>query len=58
MRARITGAIGVFRLGPAWYTVPGNGWNPADINSSGNAREDQAVFNQNGRINPNIRWLP
>ncbi|WP_281286864.1 hypothetical protein [Nonomuraea turkmeniaca] len=29
-----------------------------DINNSGDAWENQAVFDQNGRVNPNIRWLP
>ncbi|MER5217746.1 hypothetical protein ABT063_46370 [Streptomyces sp. NPDC002838] len=28
------------------------------INDCGNAWENQAVFDPNGRTNPNIRWLP
>ncbi|MGP3920405.1 glycosyl hydrolase 53 family protein [Nonomuraea sp. 10N515B] len=56
--ARNAGASGIFYWEPTWYAVPGNGWNPADINNSGNAWENQAIFDQNGRINPNIRWLP
>jgi hypothetical protein len=38
--------------------VPGNGWNPADIDNSGNEWDNMAVFDNRGRLNPNIRWLP
>jgi arabinogalactan endo-1,4-beta-galactosidase len=55
--ARNAGAIGIFYWEPAWYAVPGNGWNPADINNSGNEWDDMAVFDRTGRLNPNIRWL-
>jgi arabinogalactan endo-1,4-beta-galactosidase len=51
-------AIGVFYWEPTWYAVPGNGWNPADINNSGNEWDNMAVFDRNGRLNPHIRWLP
>ncbi|WP_328993511.1 glycosyl hydrolase 53 family protein [Kribbella sp. NBC_01245] len=57
--SRNAGASGVFYWEPTWHAaVPGNGWDPADINNSGNAWENQAVFDRTGRINPNIRWLP
>jgi len=56
--ARAAGAIGVFYWEPTWYAVPGNGWDPADIDHSGNAWENQAVFDRNGRLNANVRWSP
>jgi arabinogalactan endo-1,4-beta-galactosidase len=56
--ARNAGAIGIFYWEPTWYAVPGNGWNPADINNSGNEWDNMAVFDRNGRLNPNIRWFP
>jgi arabinogalactan endo-1,4-beta-galactosidase len=56
--ARGAGATGVFYWEPAWYAVPGNGWNPADIANSGNEWDNMAVFDRTGRLNPNIRWLP
>jgi arabinogalactan endo-1,4-beta-galactosidase len=57
--SRNAGASGVFWWEPTWTAaVPGNGWDPADINNSGNAWENQAVFDRTGRLNPNIRWLP
>jgi arabinogalactan endo-1,4-beta-galactosidase len=54
--ARGAGAIGIFYWEPTWYAVPGNGWDPADINISGDAWENRAVFDRTGRLNPNIRW--
>ncbi|WP_225850484.1 glycosyl hydrolase 53 family protein [Streptomyces sp. HPF1205] len=56
--ARGAGAIGVFYWEPTWYAVPGNGWDPADINGSGDGWDNMAVFNWTGHINPNIRWTP
>jgi arabinogalactan endo-1,4-beta-galactosidase len=56
--ARNAGAVGIFYWEPTWYAVPGNGWNPTDINNSGNEWDNMAVFDRNGRLNPNIRWLP
>jgi arabinogalactan endo-1,4-beta-galactosidase len=56
--ARNAGAIGIFYWEPTWYAVPGNGWDPADIGNSGNGWENQAVFDRNGRLNPNVRWNP
>lgn len=56
--SRNAGASGVFWWEPTWHAaVPGNGWDPEDINNSGNAWENQAVFDRTGRLNPNIRWL-
>jgi arabinogalactan endo-1,4-beta-galactosidase len=56
--ARNAGAIGIFYWEPTWHAVPGNGWNPADINNSGNEWDNMAVFDRNGRLLPNIRWNP
>ena len=36
---------------PAWTAVPGNGWDPTDP-ASGNAWENQAVFDWTGRALP------
>ncbi|WP_117215035.1 glycoside hydrolase family 53 protein [Allorhizocola rhizosphaerae] len=56
--ARNAGAIGVFYWEPTWYAINGNGWNPTNINSSGNEWDNMAIFNWTGRINPNVRWTP
>lgn len=56
--ARNGGAIGVFYWEPTWYAIAGNGWNPANINGTGNEWDNMAVFNWTGQINPNIRWTP
>jgi arabinogalactan endo-1,4-beta-galactosidase len=56
--ARGAGATGVFYWEPTWYAVPGNGWDPADIDHSGNEWDNMAVFDRTGRLNPHIRWLP
>ncbi|MEJ3746297.1 glycosyl hydrolase 53 family protein [Actinomycetes bacterium KLBMP 9797] len=56
--ARDAGAIGVFYWEPTWYAVPGNGWDPADINNSGDGWDNMATFNWTGQLNPNIRWTP
>ncbi|MEV4727110.1 glycoside hydrolase family 53 protein [Micromonospora humida] len=56
--ARNAGAIGVFYWEPTWYAVPGNGWDPANINGTGNQWDNMAVFNWTGQVNPNIRWRP
>jgi arabinogalactan endo-1,4-beta-galactosidase len=56
--SRNAGATGIFYWEPTWYAVPGNGWDPADINNSGTGWDNMAVFDRNGRLNPNIRWLP
>nr|WP_243876189.1 glycosyl hydrolase 53 family protein [Streptomyces sp. 846.5] len=54
--ARSAGAIGVFYWEPTWYAVPGNGWDPADINNSGDGWDNMAVFDWTGHVNPNIKW--
>ncbi|NUQ96088.1 MAG: arabinogalactan endo-1,4-beta-galactosidase [Streptomyces sp.] len=54
--ARGAGAIGVFYWEPTWYAVPGNGWDPADINGSGDGWDNMATFNWTGQVNPDIRW--
>ncbi|MEV4580297.1 glycosyl hydrolase 53 family protein [Nonomuraea jabiensis] len=56
--ARNAGAIGVFYWEPTWYAVPGNGWDPADINGSGNEWDNMAIFDWTGHINPDLRWTP
>ena len=56
--ARRAGASGIFYWEPTWHAVPGNGWNPADINNSGNEWDNMAIFDRSGRLNPNVRWLP
>jgi arabinogalactan endo-1,4-beta-galactosidase len=43
--------IGTIYWEPAWTAVEGNGWDPADP-SSGNAWENQAVFDFDGRPLP------
>ena len=43
--------IGTVYWEPAWTDVAGNGWDPADP-SSGNAWENQALFDFNGRLLP------
>ncbi|WP_399181969.1 glycosyl hydrolase 53 family protein [Streptomyces sp. TLI_185] len=52
------GGIGVFHWEPTWYAVPGNGWDPADINNSGDGWDNMATFNWTGHVNPNIKWTP
>jgi arabinogalactan endo-1,4-beta-galactosidase len=54
--ARSAGAIGVFYWEPTWYAVPGNGWDPADINNSGDGWDNMAVFDWTGHVNPSIKW--
>jgi arabinogalactan endo-1,4-beta-galactosidase len=56
--ARAGGAIGVFYWEPTWYAIAGNGWDPANINGTGDQWDNQAIFNWTGQINPNIRWTP
>jgi arabinogalactan endo-1,4-beta-galactosidase len=43
--------LGTVYWEPAWTSVAGNGWDPADP-SSGNAWENQALFDFNGRFLP------
>ncbi|WP_308124873.1 glycosyl hydrolase 53 family protein [Streptomyces sp. NEAU-YJ-81] len=56
--ARDAGAIGVFYWEPTWYAVPGNGWDPADINNSGDGWDNMALFDWTGHVNPNVNWSP
>lgn len=43
--------LGAFYWEATWIAVPGNGWDPADP-TSGNAWENQALFDFNGRSLP------
>ncbi|MGC4068383.1 MAG: arabinogalactan endo-1,4-beta-galactosidase [Polyangiaceae bacterium] len=43
--------LGAFYWDATWTAVPGNGWDPADANS-GNAWENQAMFDFEGRVLP------
>ncbi len=54
--ARASGALGVFYWEPTWTAIDGNGWDTEDIESSGNAWENMATFDDRGRINPYIVW--
>ena len=56
--ARNAGAVGVFYWEPTWYAVSGNGWDPANINGTGNQWDNMAVFDWSGRVNPGVRWTP
>jgi arabinogalactan endo-1,4-beta-galactosidase len=57
--ARSAGALGVFYWEPTWYgAAVGNGWDPANISSSGNGWDNMATFDWTGHVNPNIRWTP
>jgi arabinogalactan endo-1,4-beta-galactosidase len=56
--ARSGGAAGVFYWEPTWYAVAGNGWDPANINGSGNNWDNMATFDWTGHLNPNIVWTP
>ncbi|MDT0323595.1 glycoside hydrolase family 53 protein [Streptomyces millisiae] len=47
--------LGVFYWEPAWTAVPGNGWDPYDPNS-GNAWENQALFDYDNRALPAATW--
>ena len=50
------GGEGVFWWEPAWVGTKGNGWNPADINNTGSGWDNQAVFDFNFKLNPQINW--
>jgi len=54
--ARSAGAIGVFYWEPTWYAIAGNGWDPANINGTGDEWDNMAVFNWTGQLNPGLRW--
>ncbi len=48
--------LGVFYWEPTWTAVTGNGWDPADP-SSGDAWENQALFDYGDRALPTMRWF-
>jgi len=56
--ARTAGALGVFYWEPTWYAIPGNGWDPANINGTGDQWDNMALFNWTGNLNPGARWTP
>jgi arabinogalactan endo-1,4-beta-galactosidase len=56
--ARAGGASGVFYWEPTWYAVPGNGWDPTNINGSGDNWDYMALFDWTGHVNPNAVWKP
>lgn len=55
--ARQGGAIGVFYWEPTWIAIPGNGWDPEHLLETGSQWDNQAIFDQQGRLNPLIKWL-
>ena len=56
--ARSAGAVGVFYWEPTWYAIQGNGWDPANINGTGDQWDNMAIFNWTGNINPGVKWTP
>ena len=50
------GGEGVFWWEPAWVGTKGNGWDPADINNTGSGWDNQAIFDFNFKLNPQINW--
>jgi arabinogalactan endo-1,4-beta-galactosidase len=48
--------LGAFYWDATWIAVPGNGWDPADP-ATGNAWENQAMFDLDGRALPVVREL-
>jgi len=56
--ARGAGAVGVFYWEPTWYAISGNGWDPANINGTGDEWDNMAVFNWTGHVNPSVVWKP
>ncbi|MFE9361839.1 arabinogalactan endo-beta-1,4-galactanase [Streptomyces sp. NPDC006978] len=48
--------LGAVYWEPAWTAVAGSGWDPADP-ASGNAWENQAVFDHDGRLLPAAGWF-
>lgn len=56
--ARSAGAVGVFYWEPTWYAIPGNGWDPANINGTGDQWDNMAAFDWTGNLNPTLRWKP
>ena len=56
--ARSAGAVGVFYWEPTWYAIQGNGWDPANINGTGDQWDNMAIFNWTGNLNPGVKWTP
>ena len=56
--ARNAGAVGVFYWEPTWYAIKGNGWDPANINGTGDGWDNMATFDWTGHVNPNLVWTP
>jgi len=56
--ARSAGALGVFYWEPTWYAISGNGWDPANMNGTGDQWDNMAIFNWTGNVNPGVRWTP
>jgi arabinogalactan endo-1,4-beta-galactosidase len=56
--ARNAGAVGVFYWEPTWYAIAGNGWDPANVNGTGDQWDNMAVFDWTGHLNPSVRWTP
>ncbi len=50
------GGAGVFYWEPTWVATAGNGWDPANINGTGDQWDNMAIFDANGNVNPNLRW--
>jgi len=50
------GGEGVFWWEPTWVGTTGNGWDPDHINTTGSGWDNQAVFDFNYRLLPNIDW--
>jgi arabinogalactan endo-1,4-beta-galactosidase len=50
------GGEGVFWWEPTWVGTPGNGWDPTNINGTGSEWDNQAIFDFNFRLLPNITW--
>ncbi|ROR33900.1 glycoside hydrolase family 53 protein [Kitasatospora cineracea] len=48
--------LGVFYWEPTWTAVAGNGWDPTDP-ASGDAWENQALFDYSGRPTSAMSWL-
>jgi arabinogalactan endo-1,4-beta-galactosidase len=56
--ARSGGASGVFYWEPTWYAIAGNGWDPKNINGSGDSWDSLALFDWTGHFNPYVAWKP
>jgi arabinogalactan endo-1,4-beta-galactosidase len=56
--ARSGGAAGVFYWEPTWYAIAGNGWDPNNINGSGDNWDNMTLFDWTGHLNPNVVWTP